>query len=62
MLQWNYYWIPNYYPPGTSTVWWNRFGRPRTQPAYDEGLDTWWEVSPEALTNVQMAERQKAAP
>ncbi|MBA6119242.1 extracellular solute-binding protein [Pseudomonas sp. NC26] len=62
VLQWNYYWIPNYYPPGTSTVWWNRFGRPRTQPAYDEGLDTWWEVSPEALTNVQMAERQKAAP
>jgi ABC-type oligopeptide transport system substrate-binding subunit len=20
VLQWNYYWIPNYYPPGTSTV------------------------------------------
>jgi microcin C transport system substrate-binding protein len=28
VLQWNYYWIPNYYPPGTSTVWWNRFGMP----------------------------------
>ncbi len=28
VLQWNYYWIPNYYPPGSSTVWWNRFGMP----------------------------------
>ncbi len=62
VLQWNYYWIPNYYPPGSSTVWWNRFGLPKTQPAYDEGLDSWWEVSPTALTNAQMAERQKAQP
>ncbi|QXI50106.1 extracellular solute-binding protein [Pseudomonas anuradhapurensis] len=62
VLQWNYYWIPNYYPPGSSTVWWNRFGRPKVQAAYDEGLDTWWEVSPSALTNAQMAERLKASP
>ncbi|MGN8260049.1 extracellular solute-binding protein [Pseudomonas sp. SMSB3] len=62
VLQWNYYWIPNYYPPGTSTVWWNRFGLPRTQPAYDEGLDSWWEVSPAALSNAQMADRQKTQP
>ncbi|PVZ39797.1 microcin C transport system substrate-binding protein [Pseudomonas sp. CC120222-01a] len=62
VLQWNYYWIPNYYPPGSSTVWWNRFGLPNIQPAYDEGLDSWWEISPTALTNAQMAERQKAQP
>ncbi|MBJ9975115.1 ABC transporter substrate-binding protein [Pseudomonas sp. S75] len=62
VLQWNYYWIPNYYPPGTSTVWWNRFGLPKVQPAYDEGLDSWWEVSPTPLTERQMAERLKAAP
>nr|WP_314873389.1 extracellular solute-binding protein [uncultured Pseudomonas sp.] len=62
VLQWNYYWIPNYYPPGSSTVWWNRFGRPKVQAAYDEGLDTWWEVSPTALTNEQMTERLKASP
>ena len=54
VLQWNYYWIPNYYPPGSSTVWWNRFGLPKVQAAYDEGLDTWWEVSPTALTDQQM--------
>ncbi len=57
VLQWNYYWIPNYYPPGSSTVWWNRFGLPKVQATYDEGLDTWWEVSPTALTNGQMVEQ-----
>lgn len=62
VLQFNTYWIPNYYPPGSSTVWWNRFGRPDIAPLYDEGLDTWWEVSPTALTNTQMAERLKATP
>ncbi len=62
VLQWNYYWIPNYYPPGTSTVWWNRFGLPKVQPAYDEGLDSWWEISPKALTTEQMAERLKGSP
>lgn len=62
VLQWNYYWIPNYYPPGSSTVWWNRFGLPKVQAAYDEGLDTWWEISPTPLTNEQMAERLKATP
>jgi microcin C transport system substrate-binding protein len=60
VLQWNDYWIPNYYPPGTSTVWWNRFGIPTVQAAYEEAPDTWWEVSPTALTTQQMA--QKAHP
>ncbi|WP_166362459.1 extracellular solute-binding protein [Pseudomonas akapageensis] len=54
VLQWNYYWIPNYYPPGTSTVWWNRFGIPTVQASNDEAIESWWEVSPTALTNQQM--------
>lgn len=58
VLQWNDYWIPNYYPPGTSTVWWNRFGIPATQAAYDEAPETWWEISPTALTGEQMAQRK----
>lgn len=57
VLQWNDYWIPNYYPPGSSTVWWNRFGQPKVPASNDEALDTWWEISPTALTNAQMAER-----
>src|SRR5450830_1283255 len=54
VLQWNYYWIPNYYPPGTSTVWWNRFGYPREQASNDPAVETWWEVSTTPLTNEQM--------
>nr|WP_225422623.1 extracellular solute-binding protein [Pseudomonas huaxiensis] len=61
VLQWNYYWIPNYYPPGTSSVWWNRFGLPKIPAANDPALDTWWEVSPTPLTNAEMAERSGAA-
>jgi microcin C transport system substrate-binding protein len=58
VLQWNYYWIPNYYPPGTSTVWWNRFGIPNVQASNDEAIESWWEVSTTPLTNQQMtAER-----
>ncbi|MFJ4375826.1 extracellular solute-binding protein [Pseudomonas japonica] len=56
VLQWGFYWIPNYYPPGTSSVWWNRFGRPRTAPLNDVGIDTWWEASPTPLTSAQMRE------
>ncbi|WP_458378363.1 extracellular solute-binding protein [Pseudomonas chlororaphis] len=61
VLQWGYYWIPNYYPPGISSVWWNRFGRPAIAPLYDAGLDTWWEVSPQALTLSQMRQRRGEA-
>ncbi len=59
VLQWNYYSIPNYYSEGTPTVFWNRFGRPKVEPAYDVGLETWWEISPTALTDEQMAARLK---
>ena len=55
VLQWNYYWIPNYYPPGTSTVWWNRFGIPKTPASGDPAVESWWQVSPTPLTNEQMA-------
>ena len=54
VLQWNYYWIPNYYPQGSSTVWWNRFGIPKVQASNDEAIESWWEVSTTALTNEQM--------
>lgn len=46
--------IPNYYSKGTPTVFQNRFGMPAVQPAYDEGLNTWWEVSAKPLTTQQM--------
>lgn len=55
VLQWGQYMIPNYYSKGTPTVFQNRFGRPAIAPIYDEGLNTWWEVSPKALTSRQMS-------
>lgn len=62
VLQWNYLWIPNYYPPGTSTVWWNRFGMPAIPASNEPAPQTWWEVSPTALTQAQMAERLASPP
>jgi microcin C transport system substrate-binding protein len=61
VLQWNYYWIPNYYPPGTSTVWWNRFGRPKIPASNDAAPETWWEISPTPLSNAQMAARTQGS-
>ena len=61
VLQWGFYWIPNYYPPGSSTVWWNRFGIPKVQASNSEAIDTWWEVSSQALTNEQFAQQRGAS-
>ncbi|WP_095093808.1 extracellular solute-binding protein [Pseudomonas sp. Irchel 3A5] len=61
VLQWGYYWIPNYYPPGASTLWWNRFGIPKVQASNAEAIETWWEVSPVPLTNEQFAEKRGAS-
>lgn len=61
VLQWGYYWISNYYPPGSSTLWWNRFGIPKVQASNAEAIDTWWEISPTPLTNEQFAERRGAS-
>ncbi|HEY0288880.1 MAG TPA: extracellular solute-binding protein [Pseudomonas sp.] len=55
VLLWGFYMIPNYYSQGTPLVYANRFGMPTVGPTYDVGLETWWEVSPTALTNEQMA-------
>ena len=59
VLQWGYYWVPNFYSGGTGSVWWNRFAQPATAPIYDAGLDTWWQVSAQPLTNVQMQSQQE---
>lgn len=61
VLQWGYYWIPNYYPPGSSTVWWNRFGIPKIQARNSEAIETWWEISPTALTDEEFAARRGAS-
>lgn len=62
VLLWNYYMIPHYYSQGTPLVYANRFGMPKVGPTYDVGLETWWEVSPTALTNDQMAKLMLSPP
>lgn len=54
VLQWGYYSIQNYYSQGTPTVYLNRFGMPKVSPAFDVGLETWWQVSAVALTHQPM--------
>ncbi|WP_225775142.1 extracellular solute-binding protein [Pseudomonas sp. Marseille-Q5115] len=55
VLQWGYYAIQNYYSEGTPVAYLNRFGMPATPPAYDVGLDTWWQVSATPLSTLQMS-------
>lgn len=43
VIMWNDYFIPQFYKRGRTIAWWDRFGRPETQPVYDIGhIDTWW--------------------
>ncbi|MCO8170954.1 extracellular solute-binding protein [Pseudomonas sp. 21LCFQ02] len=61
VLQWGYYWVPNFYPPGSPVVWWNRFGRPSAASIFEPGADAWWQLSSEPLTNAQMQAVQPTA-
>lgn len=43
VLLWNFYMIPGFYPNNVFLVHWNRFGRPKSQGAYQIGYpDSWW--------------------
>jgi microcin C transport system substrate-binding protein len=49
VLLWNFYSIPNYYAPAIPVVFWNRFGRPDTEPTWVRliwHMSAWW-VDPE---------------
>jgi microcin C transport system substrate-binding protein len=37
------FWVPNWHKASYWVAYWDKFGRPRTQPKYDRGIvDTWW--------------------
>ncbi len=42
VLCWNNYAIPMWYMPSHRVAYWNKFGKPKTVPKYDMGVDTWW--------------------
>ncbi|MDE2230090.1 MAG: ABC transporter substrate-binding protein [Alphaproteobacteria bacterium] len=37
-----YYVIPNWYLPSFRVAYWDKFGRPKTNPPYALSLNTWW--------------------
>jgi len=42
VLLWNHVIIPHWYSDTFRMAFWNKFGRPKTQPAYDLGFHSWW--------------------
>lgn len=42
VLLWGYYMVPQWYKGEHHLIYWNKFGRPASQPKYAIGLDTWW--------------------
>jgi microcin C transport system substrate-binding protein len=45
VLLWNSYSIPHYYAPGIPVVYWNKFGRPATEPRWVKliwHMTNWW--------------------
>lgn len=42
VLLWEYYVIPHWTISAWRVVYWNKFGRPKTTPAYNICLDCWW--------------------
>lgn len=42
VLLWNHYVIPHWHLNAWRVVHWNKFGKPKIQPDYNTGIDTWW--------------------
>jgi len=45
VLLWNHYSIPHYFAPGIPVVYWDRFGRPQTEPTWLQliwHMSSWW--------------------
>ncbi len=43
VLLWNFYVVPQWHNPNIWIAWWNKFGKPETQPAYaGVDIDSWW--------------------
>jgi microcin C transport system substrate-binding protein len=45
VLSFEHYVIPHWYLSAWRVSYWNKFGRPEITPAYNIGLDSWWDKS-----------------
>ncbi len=50
VLTHEHYIIPHWNLSAWRVAYWNQFGRPDITPAYNLGIDTWWQAAPEAST------------
>ena len=57
VLLWGHYLIPHWHIRSFRVAYWDKFGRPPTNPKYDLGFDTWWIDETKAAA---LAERRKA--
>jgi microcin C transport system substrate-binding protein len=42
VLQWGFYYIPQFNSPFYPVVYWNKYSHPQTMPPYGLSYDTWW--------------------
>ena len=52
VLQYGYYVVPQFHLGAFWVAYWDKFRRPKTQPKYGLGIDTWW-VEPRAEQSVE---------
>lgn len=53
VLLWNFYLVPQWHLPEIWTAYWNKFGKPETQPGYAGiDIDSWW-IDPEKEAALQ---------
>ena len=52
VLQYGYYVVPQFHLGAFWVAYWDKFRRPKTQPKYGLGIDTWW-VDPHAEQSVE---------
>jgi microcin C transport system substrate-binding protein len=60
VLQWGYYYIPQWNAPFDRIAYWNKFTHPQAMPRYGLTLDTWW-YDPNKAANVQPQQQAAAA-
>jgi microcin C transport system substrate-binding protein len=61
VLTQEHYIIPHWNLNAWRVAYWDQFGRPDITPAYNLGIDTWWQATPEHATKEQ-APLQKGSP
>jgi microcin C transport system substrate-binding protein len=56
VLLWNYYVIPQFYMGADRLAYWNIFDRPKIQPRYAVGFETWW-IDPKKVQDLDQRGR-----